>query len=437
MVNLTGILNILEVCLWLGVIIICIVLVVSGVLRWLAPTEDRSKKLNIAGWIAFATLATMILYSRRAGIVHLFADPDGSHTLTAVIINGSKMAVKLLLLGAVFVIAAIILLVFIVLVSKGVRAAFYVKDTKVESWAERLKEKSNQFGAIIKTPIFTFFVTCGILLVFIILPFLLGNSDGKAGLAETWINGVQTFASAVRENEDTAKSVDANTDQNTVPEGDTTSDGVESQDGNASKTETVPIPEAVITYILVYVIVLGVGFAITRILYAIVKDNLKQKQTATLIDTYSSPMGVLGVGVSILLVLQDNEVDIYQDKLLDVVGAFFKYFVIVAIVMALAITILEIIHLVMDMRETLIRREARYLFVALVGHASLLILTALNSFFSALNSVIDQKNDKVDINQIQHKLIQRITETMDQEIDQRKDDRDVTFIIFKESVTKK
>ena len=64
------------------------------------------------------------------------------------------------------------------------------------------------------------------------------------------------------------------------------------------------MPEAVITYMLVYVIVLGVGFSIARILYAIVKDNLNQKQTATLIDEYSSSMGVLGVGVSILLVLR-------------------------------------------------------------------------------------------------------------------------------------
>lgn len=435
MENPDGILDILKVCLWLGVITVCVALVVSGVLRWLAPSEKRTRRLNIAGWIAFAILAVMIFYSQRINIASFFASGDGSQPLTSVVINGSKMAAKLLLLGAVFSISVIILLVFIILLSKGVHAAFYAKDTEVKDWAKVLKEKGSQFGVIVRTPIFTFFVTCGILLVFIILPLLLGTPKGETGLAETWIDGVQTFASAINRNEDAGKKVYANAGEYADPRGDIDSSEDADSAGNTDKAGP-PLPEAIITYILVYVIVLGVGFSIARILYSIVKDNLKQKQTATLIDEYSGSMGVLGVGVSILLVLQDNELNIYQDELLKILGGFFKYFAIVAIVMALAIVILEVIRLVMDMRETLIRIEARYLFVALVGRASLLILMLLNSIFSALSSAIGQQNE-VDISQIQCKLIQSITEAMNQEIDHRTEDRNVTFVSFKESITKK
>ena len=144
---------------------------------------------------------------------------------------------------------------------------------------------------------------------------------------------------------------------------------------------------------------------------------------------------IMGVGVSILLVL--HNIDIYQNEPLDVVLAFLKYFAIVAIAMTLAIVMLEIIRLVMDMRETLIRREARYLFVALVGQASLLILVLLDSIFSALNSAVGQGREDMDISYIQNKLIRNITKTMEQEINRETDDRDVTFTIFKTSITKK
>lgn len=442
MENLDGILDILKVCLWLGVIIVCVALVVSGILRWLASPEKRSRRLNIAGWIAFTVLTIMILYGQRSGIMRLFVNSDGSQAMTSIAVNGTKMAVKLLLLGVVFAIAVIALLVLIVLLTKGVRVALCAQNKTAKDWAKKLNELGEQFAIITKTSIFTFFVTCVVLSVFIILPLLLGSPKGEAGMAETWVDGVQTFASAVSRSEGMTKNTDANTDdyanpkEDEDPTEDMDPDSAISLTGNTTKTKDIPIPEAVITYILVYVIVLGVGFSIVRILYAIVKDNLTQKQTTNLIDEYSASMGVLGVGVSILLVLQDDDLNIYQDELFKILGGFFKYFAIVAIVMALAIVILEVIRLVMDMRETLIRKEARYLFVALVGRVSLLILMLLNSIFSALSSAIGQ-HDEVDTSEIQYKLIRRITDAMDQEVDWRPENNNVTFVNFKESVTKK
>ena len=313
MENMDGILDLLKVCLWLGLIIVCVALIVSGILRWLASSKKRTGRLNIAGWIAFAILAVMFFYNQRTNIDSFFANGDDSKALTSVVINGSKMTAKIFLLGAVFSIATIILLVFIILLSKGIRAAFYARDTEVKDWAKVVKEKGNQFGVIVRTPIFTFFVTCGILLVFIILPLLLGTPKGEMGLAETWIDGVQTFASAINRNEYVEKDLTLNAGESADSGGDIDSNEDTDLNRNIDKTR-LPLPEAVITYMLVYVIVLGVGFSIARILYAIVKDNLNQKQTATLIDEYSSSMGVLGVGVSILLVLQDDELNIYHSR---------------------------------------------------------------------------------------------------------------------------
>lgn len=443
--NLNSIVDMLKICLWLGVIIVCIILVISGILRWLAAqgnTEERRKKLNISGWIAFVVLTAMIFYSRRESVTKFFCDNDGSKALTSVVVNGSKMAVKLLLLGTAFAIVAIVSLVVILLVSKGIRATLDGQNKSVKDWAKKLKEVGNQFSEIVRTPIFTFFVTCGILLAFILLPFLLGNSEDKVGLAETWGNGVQKFVSVIYRNEAETKNDSGSTDNNVNTEGGINSNrNTEPNENenvlsgrNSGYSKDLSISD-VITYILVYIIVLGVGFAVTRILYAIVRDNLKQKHSISLIDEYSGSMGIMGVGVSILLVL--HNIDIYQNEPLDVVLAFLKYFAIVAIAMTLAIVMLEIIRLVMDMRETLIRREARYLFVALVGQASLLILVLLDSIFSALNSAVGQGREDMDISYIQNKLIRNITKTMEQEINRETDDRDVTFTIFKTSITKK
>ena len=138
--NLNSIVDMLKICLWLGVIIVCIILVISGILRWLAAqgnTEERRKKLNISGWIAFVVLTAMIFYSRRESVTKFFCDNDGSKALTSVVVNGSKMAVKLLLLGTAFAIVTIVSLVVILLVSKGIRATLDGQNKSVKDWAKK------------------------------------------------------------------------------------------------------------------------------------------------------------------------------------------------------------------------------------------------------------------------------------------------------------
>ena len=467
---LNGILDMLKACLWIGVIIVCTVLIISGILRWLAPQNMRNKRLNIAGWIAFAVLAVMFLYNRRGDIIGLFSDSTGNRTMTTVVINMAKMSFKFLLLGAVLAIVAIMLLVFIVIFKKGIHAALFTHNQTLKEWARSLNATSNDFRSIIKTPIFTFLVTCGIILVFILLPFLMGNSEppkstsdsasidtssstlsnanDTKGLAATWVDGVVQFANAVKNKSDSANPELENNgeggelnesekqDIDTKPE--ESNKGTDSaKEVNNSKPVQITVPVAVIEYTLMFLIVLGVGFAIIRILFAIVKDNLRRKNATNLVEEYSSSMGILGVGVSILLVLQNKEFSIHDNSLVDAIGAFFKYFVIVAAVLTLAITILEVISLIINTRITLIQQEARYLYVAFVGNISLLILTTMNSLFSILNSILGHHIWEGKIDQIQQRLADCIMQTMDGEIDQKSTNADVTFTVFNEKVTKK
>ena len=54
-------LNIIKFCGWFGIMGLCAFLIITGVLRWVAPKADRKRRLNILGWAAFAMLSTILL----------------------------------------------------------------------------------------------------------------------------------------------------------------------------------------------------------------------------------------------------------------------------------------------------------------------------------------------------------------------------------------
>ena len=59
--NMEEIINVLMFCIWLGALILCCILVVSGVLRWLAPVDKRQKRLNFVSIIAFIILCVIFV----------------------------------------------------------------------------------------------------------------------------------------------------------------------------------------------------------------------------------------------------------------------------------------------------------------------------------------------------------------------------------------
>lgn len=424
--NFTGIMNLIQLCTWLGTMIVCIVLVISSVLRWLAHPEERRTRLNYASWIAFAILSVTLLRPGISSIMSSLGTEEGNEKMTYAVINISKATVKLAILGTVVLAVVVILLVLIVFITKGVAAIVHSGSKDMSDWAKVLEKISNDFGAVTKTPVFTFLLTCGILIAFVILPFLMGGSSNGEGLAKTWENGVGL----------------AKTWENGVIE----LSRKMLQSSNSSSY--LSLSTALLTYILLFIIVLGVGFTIVRILHAIIKDNLKERNTAGIIDEYAGSMGILGVGVSILFALQSSKPSdtqnsttsgvssAFEGEILNKIIDFFKYFVIVAVVMALVIVVLEIIRLTVDMRETLIRREAKYLFIALTGQVSLLVFSMIHTIYSALNSAIGGKLN-INMERIQSKLVQHMVDTMEEEADSEAGHHETTFIGFNGKVTKK
>lgn len=395
-----GIKNLIQLCVWLGTLGLCVVLVISGVLRWLAHPEKREKRLNYAGWIAFAVLSVTLLRPGIPEIIRTFGNEEGNTQMTHAVINISKATVKLVILGTVVLAVVVVLLVLIVIIAKGIAAIVRSKDKNVGEWANMLDKTSQDFRAVTKTPVFTFLLTCGILIAFVILPFLMGSPDSTGGLAVTWESGIKKILEIVLGQENRSPDV------------------------------------ALITYILLFIIVLGVGFTIIKIIHTIIKNNLKERNSASIIDEYAGSMGILGVGVSILFALQDTAKQFFEDKLLNLIYRSFLNFVIVALFMALVIVVLEIIRLILDMRETLIRRESKYLFIALTGQVSLLVFSMMYIIYSALNSAIGGKLN-INMERIQNKLIQHMMDTMEEAADSEAGHHKTTFTGFKGKVTKK
>lgn len=382
-----------------GTIIICVVLVIVGILRWLGPTTTRGKRLNISSMIAFVVLCIMFLIN-FTGITEYLGNEEKNTEISNGIVCTSKIAIKLLMLGVV-VVSVVILLLTIFLFLYQICKAFW-ENGESSSLAKRLAEKSIQFKEVMRTPIVAFIITWGILAIFFILPVLMGVPD-ENGLAEIWRSGVYVISSFVNlENEQ-------------------------------------PFYNALLTYILLFIIILGVGFAAVKILYSIIVDSFSRKNTGTLIDAYAGPMGVLAVGVALLWSIRDKKIFEQDQPITGIIGEFFKSFAVVICAMALAILTLEIIRLLMDMREKIIRQEAKYLFISLIGQVSILLLETIYSICSALGNAIGGIMAD-DITKIQEKIRNGIIETMNEEIkntEKHKEDGKFVFAAFDKKETRK
>ena len=96
---------------------------------------------------------------------------------------------------------------------------------------------------------------------------------------------------------------------------------------------------------------------------------------------------------------------------------------------------LETIRLLVDMSERLIRVEAKYLFIFLVGQATILLLSMLNSIYGAVNAIIGDKAGTA-LDQIQDKIRNAMIAAMDRQLDGQKNHKR-TFSGFTGKSTKK
>lgn len=395
-------LNIIKFCGWFGIMGLCAILIITGVLRWVAPKADRKRRLNILGWAAFAMLSTILLVYYE--IARMQGNENSNGMRFPVFFNVVKDGIGLLAFG--LTVFSVIILIFIVALClyKGVKILILAKsDTEdIRKELERANQRDNAFSTAIKNPLVILVITLGIIALFFVFPLLVGEQEGK-GVLESWQNGIYII------------------DKFVAPK--------------PLKEPSQEPSQALSLYMMVYLVVLGVGFAIIKIFHSIIDHTLKKHDDSTFIDEYANPIGLLGVGVALLLEISNGNRNRGDDHYLKLIGGLIKNFFVVVFVIAIVVLALEIIRLLMDMKETLIRKEARYLFISLVGQAALLISGILRSVYCGVNSISGiEENSK--LGRILEKLESKIIQVMDEEIQSRKKYK-MTFSGFDEKTTKK
>lgn len=435
--------TIIELFGLLGTIFLSVGLIVSGIIRWMRNSdEDISKKRrNIVSWIAFAMLCIMFVAHFELTELHrkenygtstesvvlqeseeqtnalngeeLSVENENSETLEGenrkqngsnaemvIIFNTVRTMMGLLMFGTVAFSVLLLLLVGILFLYRVMCIVFQSKNGNEHKFDGGGKI-SDDFVNMIGLPLVRVFMAWGILALFFIFPFVVGErSDGSP--IESWQNGINNIVSFL------------NTSQE-------------------SEADTIQI---LLSYMLFYTIVLGMGFAVIKLLSTIIRHAFEKRKGKRIINKYSGSIAFLAVGVALLWTLQGNE---HSELIIDVP----KSLITVICIITLIILSLEIVRILMNMKEKLIRREARYVLITLIGQFAMVLVSILNLLFGAVNSVIGSlENTKM--NEVEKRLREKMVEAIDEQIDskgvenrQESNCSDVTFPAFEERTTKK
>ena len=435
-----------------GTAVVCVLLVGQGILRWLGDVKARRRRLKIAAVIAAILLFCIFVNFKWGDIIKVLGDESSSEEMTRVFIVVSKIMVKLLMLGAI-VGPVVVLLLFVYFCIRKVLKSIFQWEEKGgnRSLGDRIGNGSEEMKYIAKLPIVKFMITWGIMAVFIIMPLLMGEQKAlePSSMSETWKNGVYRIAYFVGIEEADGKGdiEDAGTGQGM---GGFIRDGIyrvayfqKAEGTESGESAKGSFFNALGKYILDFVIVLGVGFAAVQIVYSIIDNVFSGKGERSLLDEYSSSIGVLAVGVSLLWTIQDK--DFLKKRPIEMITDCFKSFAHVVFIITLAILTLEIIRLLLDMREKLIRKEARHLFVSLVGQVTMLLAVVLDSIYGAVSNTIGAPSDNDAINRVKEKIKLHVVWTMEEHLEEHLEEgrteeikeHNTTFSRFDKKVTRK
>lgn len=402
-----------SVYIWVLVLVAAAVLTAIGIFRWLADQNDRRHRLNIVSGCAFCILVLMFLSAGWGTISAVLGQCFGdSAKATGSLIFTSKITIKVLLMVLIVAFAVLLTLTAALFVIYGLWAMIHTicsfDKNGTESLEKVLKEKADKLVVMLRNPVFIVIITGGVLAIFGILPVVMGNDpEGKGHLAECWRLGVQEIASFWYYEED-------------------------------------EFTQSLCIYVLIYISVLGIGYAVANIIFEILKELLNRKNRKNFLSEYSNSIVLLAVGVSVLLMFSSG--DIKKDtSWVGWLANFSKSFGLVLFVIALGVLTLEITRLLMDMKETLIRKEARYLFVMLVGYCAVISVKTLSLIYNALSSALAGNEtssgcEEESMENVQGQVVQKIEQEIKEEINgplRNPHGADITFSAFKKRVTRK
>lgn len=386
--------DILSMFVYLGGYTLCIILIIYRILTWLAPNNTREKRLNIVAWITFAILVMPRLinnFIRFSGVI------SGDKTNITALIKLSNEFLRILLYGVALISASIPFLIALIYIYNCV-----LSFVKIKKQDPNIKNIWNTFNEHFKSPAVILLLTWGIIALFFLFPLLISRNLEHP--LKAWLTGIDIIISIF---------------------------GVGQSNSEMEHSSKFSI------YALIYIIVIGVGFAVFKILYTIIEQSFKKKKEFNFINAYSNPIALLAVGVSLLWTIVWGEIKLtdYRDTIIKII----KSFVAIVIIFAVIILVLELTRLLIDMRQGLIRQVAKCLFIALIGQCSLLLLSTFSFLFYTINSAIgDTINNKMFLeveNNMRNYIVHFIKEKSS--INSLDPEKMRTFKKFEKKITKK
>lgn len=388
-----------------GIIILSFILIVSGILRWLSPLDRdekiRRERLSILSWIATAGLCA-------ASLLYFTWGPGGNDKMkTRIFLNASGKLFAFLFLGIIAISAVVLIVIIVIYLYLILQVMVYAG----EHLNREANKKLEKYVEALRSPAVAVAIASGIMSLFLIFPFLVGLSEPETNVQ------VSQNVDVTQENEDNEQHVAEEADELVENDGllviwgkgvsrissffvieksgteepKTEESETEGSENNKEKNDNDNSANAFVTYALVYIVALGVGLAVIKILHSIIRRTFEENEEKDLIGEYSNPMGLLAVGVAALWVLRKKGVN-WNDEV-SIIENLLKSFGTVLLITTLVILVLEVIRLLLDMKEPFIRRSARFLFVVMVGECALMLMNIVYTFFSALGNAIGSENN--------------------------------------------
>lgn len=393
-------------------VVLLVLIAVKTTLQWLNPRNSAEKtwaehRHNILGIFSIVTLAVA-----ACSWFILRNEPQleqANLLVTPAFVNSLKVVTKLMMFAGVLMLILVAASFFSGIVFVAGQKIYYaiVGNDGSEKQSASLTRKEGKARILVETaksPEIISVLMIGVLAVFVAIPLFFGNIHD--GALKCWYDGVKEIGE------------------------------------NLATDSKLPFTTAVVLYLIVYIIVLGIVFCAANIVYTILEDTISGNGRTGFLHEYSTSIGVLAVSLAILCSVyfgKDKDgltqiAKMAQNVVLSLVGT--------VLIVALIIVILEIVRLLIDMKGTLIREEAGFIFVYLVLLGGTLIAQVLYSLYSAISSALAVDQSETDkVKEIYHSIIDGMCEVVEEKVIQLKNrnslSRKTSFKMFDRKITRK
>ena len=393
-------------------VVLLVLIAVKTTLQWLNPGNGvkktwREHRHNILG-----VFSIIILVGAAGSWFVLRNEPQlvqANRLVTPAFVNSLKVIIKLMMFSGALMLILVVAAFFSGTVFVAAQKIYYalVRNDGSEKQSVNLTQKENKAHLLIeiaKAPEIVSLLTIGVLAVFVAIPLFFGNIH--EGALKCWHDGVKRIG------------------------------GILASGGG------LPFTTAVVLYLIIYIIVLGILFCAANIVYTILEDTISGNGRAGFLHEYSSSIGVLAVSLAVLCSVYFGKDEHGLSKMAQMAQSVVLSLVGTVLIVAVIIVVLEIVRLLIDMKGTLIREEAGFIFVYLILLGATLIAQVLYSLYSAISSAlaIDQtETDKV--KEIYHSIIDGMCEVVEEKVVQLRNrmplSKKTSFKVFERKITRK